>query len=85
MRPVVGCFDQAHASTDGGIMLLKVLDDRLHLTDQLAACLVDGRDPDKIRLTVLGARLNPVAITRNERPRASPGLKVSRSLALMCL
>lgn len=37
------------------------------------------------RLTVLGVRLNIVAIVRNEWPRASPRLKVSRSSALMCL
>ena len=49
LKPVVARFDQAQASTDGGVVLLKALDDRLRLTDQLAACLVDRRDPDKIR------------------------------------
>jgi len=49
LKPVVARFDQAQASTDGGIVLLKALDDRLRLTDQLAGCLVDRRDPDKIR------------------------------------
>jgi hypothetical protein len=43
LKPVVARFDLAQASTDGGIVLLKALDDRLHLTDQLAACLVDRR------------------------------------------
>ncbi len=52
LRPVVARFDQAHASTDGGVLLLKALDDRLRLTDQLAACGADRRDPDKIRPTV---------------------------------
>jgi hypothetical protein len=37
VKPVVARFDQAQASTDGGAVLLKVLDDRLRLTDQLAA------------------------------------------------
>jgi hypothetical protein len=46
---VVARFDQAQASTDGGVVLLKALDDQLQLTDQLAGCLVDRRDPDKIR------------------------------------
>ncbi|TKB77777.1 MAG: IS1380 family transposase [Nitrospira sp.] len=49
LKPVVARFDQAQASTDGGVVLLKALDDRLQVTDQLAACLVDRRDPDKIR------------------------------------
>jgi len=45
----VARFDQAHARTDGGVVLLKALDDRLQLTDRLAACLPDRRDPDKVR------------------------------------
>jgi hypothetical protein len=49
---VVARFDQAHASTDGGAVLLTALDGQLRLTDQLAACLVDRRDPDKIRHSV---------------------------------
>lgn len=52
VKPVVTRFDQAQASTDGGAVLLKALGDRLRLTDQLAASLVDSRDPDKIRHTV---------------------------------
>ncbi|MBI4003333.1 MAG: IS1380 family transposase [Nitrospira defluvii] len=52
LKPVVARFDQTHASTDGGVVLLKALDDRLRLTDQVAACLSDRRDPDKIRHSV---------------------------------
>ncbi|MDH5499118.1 MAG: IS1380 family transposase [Nitrospira sp.] len=52
LRPVVARFDQAHASTDGGVVLLKAVDDRLRMTDQLADCLVDRRAPDKIRHSV---------------------------------
>jgi len=49
LKPVVARFDQAQASTDGGVVLLKALDDRLRVTDHLAAGLLDRRDPDKIR------------------------------------
>ncbi|MDF0676987.1 MAG: IS1380 family transposase [Nitrospira sp.] len=52
LRPVVARFDQTQASTDGGAVLLKALDAQLQLTDRLAGCLVDRRDPDKIRHTV---------------------------------
>ncbi|MDF0675210.1 MAG: transposase [Nitrospira sp.] len=45
----VARFDQAHASTDGGVVLLRAVDEQLQLTERLAACLPDGRDPDKIR------------------------------------
>jgi hypothetical protein len=48
----VARFDQAQASTDGGVVLLKALDDRLQLTDKLAACLPDRRDPDNVRHAV---------------------------------
>jgi len=48
----VARFDQAQASTDGGVVLLKTLDDRLQLTDTLAACLPDRRDPDRVRHAV---------------------------------
>jgi Transposase DDE domain group 1 len=49
LKPVVARFDQAQASTDGGAVLLKAVDDRLRLTEQLAAGLVDRRDPDKVQ------------------------------------
>lgn len=52
LKPVVARFDQAQASTDGGLVLLKALDDRLRVTEQLAGCLIDRRDPDKIRHTL---------------------------------
>lgn len=52
LKAVVARFDQAQASTDGGVVLLKAVDDRLHLTDQLVSCLVDRRDPEKIRHSV---------------------------------
>jgi hypothetical protein len=48
----VARFDQAHASIDGGVVLLKAVDEQLQLTERLAACLPDGRDPDKIRHAV---------------------------------
>ena len=48
LRPVVARFDMAHSSTDGGVVLLKALDARLRLTEGLAACLADLRDPRKV-------------------------------------
>jgi hypothetical protein len=47
-QPVVARFDQAHASSDGGAVLLKALDDRLGLTARLAASLTDRRQPGKV-------------------------------------
>jgi hypothetical protein len=48
-RPVVAKFDQVQGSSDGGAILLKAADQRLGLTEALAACLEDERQPGKIR------------------------------------
>jgi hypothetical protein len=47
-RPLVAAFDQPHASSDGGAVLVKAVDRRLGLTARLAACLSDARDPAKV-------------------------------------
>ena len=48
VKPVVARFDLPHASTDGGLVLVKALDTGLGLTRQLAGCLEDGREPGKV-------------------------------------
>jgi hypothetical protein len=48
-KPIVAAFDQPHASSDGGAVLLKSLDTQLQLTKQLAGCLVDTRQPGKVQ------------------------------------
>jgi DDE family transposase len=48
-KPVVAAFDVPHASSDGGAVLLKSLDTQLQLTKRLAACVVDDRQPGKIK------------------------------------
>ena len=42
-KPVAVKFDQRHSSSDGGAILLKARDERLGLTERLAACISDGR------------------------------------------
>ena len=49
MKPVVARFGAEHVSTDGGTLLLKALDERLTLTEDLAACLPAQRDPRKVQ------------------------------------
>jgi hypothetical protein len=46
---VVAAFDVAHASSDGGALLLKALDTQWGLTQHLAACLIDPRQPGKVQ------------------------------------
>jgi hypothetical protein len=48
-KPVVAQFDQEHASSDGGALLLKAADRRLGLIDRLSGCLPDERDPGKVQ------------------------------------
>ncbi len=47
-KSLVARFDQEHASSDGGAVLLKALDDRLELSATLAACLSDTRQQSKV-------------------------------------
>jgi Transposase DDE domain group 1 len=52
-QPVVARFDQAHASSDGGALLLKAIDERLGLTQRLAAGLADRRQAGKVEHELL--------------------------------
>ena len=47
-RPIIAQFDQPHASSDGGAVLLKAVDDRLGLTWQLASAIRDRRQAGKV-------------------------------------
>jgi hypothetical protein len=47
-KPLVARFDQPDSSSDGGAILLKGLDSDLELTQRLAACLRDDREPGKV-------------------------------------
>jgi Transposase DDE domain group 1 len=51
-RPLVATFDQPHASSDGGAVLLKAAERRYGLIDGFARCLVDDRQPAKVRHTL---------------------------------
>jgi len=47
-KTVVARFDQQHASSDGGAILLKTCDERLGLSAAMAACLRDSRQQAKV-------------------------------------
>ncbi len=51
-RPLIATFDQPHASSDGGAVLLAAAERRYGLLDGFAQCLVDDRQPGKVRHTV---------------------------------
>ena len=47
-RPLIATFDQPHASSDGGAMLLQAADRQLGLVAALTATVPDARDPERI-------------------------------------
>ena len=51
-KQVVAKFDQEHASSDGGALLLKAADRRLGLIDTLSECLPDDRQEGKVTHTL---------------------------------
>lgn len=51
-KRLIAQFDQPHGSSDGGAVLLKACDERLRLTERLAACLRDERQSGKIAHTL---------------------------------
>jgi hypothetical protein len=51
-KQVVAQFDQPHASSDGGAVLLKGCDVRLGLIDRLSECVRDDRQAGKVQHTL---------------------------------
>ena len=47
-RRVVAQFDDAGMSSDGGGLLLRRTDRKIHLLERVAACFTDGRDPARV-------------------------------------
>jgi hypothetical protein len=47
-KKVVVKFDGGLLSSDGGILVLREVEQRLRVADRMAACLVDPRAPDQI-------------------------------------
>ena len=63
-KPLVATFDRQHASSDGGAVLLKAAERVYGLVAGFARCLVDRREPGKIRHTLaelIGQRIFGIA------------------------
>lgn len=48
-KAVIVSLDAPTTSTDGGLLLLRSVDERLKLTEALSGCLVDSRDEQRVR------------------------------------
>ena len=81
--PITVAFDAPHISSDGGALLLRQIDDRLELSERLAALLPDEREPRKVkhdRREQLRQRLYQIALgypdcNDADRLRQDPVLK----------
>ena len=47
-KAVVACFDGGRLSSEGGLLALREIENRLGLADRLAACLKDPRAPERV-------------------------------------
>src|ERR1700712_2600802 len=47
-KPVIARFDGGHLSSDGGLLVLREVEQRLDVAGRLAACLTDPRDPKRV-------------------------------------
>lgn len=47
-KAVVARFDGGSLSSDGGLLVLREVEQRLDVAGRLAACIADPRDPDRI-------------------------------------
>lgn len=64
-QQIVADFDGGHLTSDGGGLLLREADRALHLTQRLADCLTDPRDPAKVihdQRTMLAQRIQGIAL-----------------------
>lgn len=83
-REVVAQFDGGDITTDAGGLLLREVDRRLNLTERLAACFTDHRQPDLVEHTVpqlvaqrlYGLALGYEDLNDHDQLRADPLLAV---------
>ena len=63
-KKVVVTFDGGELSSDGGLLVLREVEQRLGVADRMAACIVDPRAPDQITHSladIIGFRLLMIA------------------------
>jgi hypothetical protein len=46
-KDLLATFDGGRLSSDGGLLMLREVERRLHVADRLAACITDRRAPDQ--------------------------------------
>ena len=75
VKPLVARFDQPRSSSDAGAVLLRLLDDRLGVTEALAAALPDSRDASRVQhsqLDLVRQRVHKHRLRVRGRQRREP-------------
>ena len=84
--PIDLTFDAPRSSTDGGLLLLRALDGRLGLCEQIAALLPDARDPQRMvhsRLEQVRQRIFQIALGYEDQSDADT-LRLDPLACLAC-
>src|SRR6476646_3606246 len=74
-KKVVATFDGGELSSDGGLLVLREVEQRLGVADRMAACIVDPRAPDQITHSladIIGFRLLMIAAGYEDGNDADP-------------
>ncbi len=85
-RPLVATFDQQHASSDGGAVLLKAAERQYDVIEGFAQCLVDARQSGKVRHTLedlLSQRIFGIAGAAAGDPGGSRSISTPPRMRLM--
>ena len=83
-RRVEAGFSGGRVSTDGGVLLLREVDRKIHLLGRLAACFRDGRSPLRVRhplsemlsQRIYGLALGYEDVNDHEQLRSDPLLAI---------
>ena len=76
-KTIVAKFDGGLLSSDGGIVVLREVEQRLRVADRMAACIEDARAPDLITHTladIIRFRLLMIADRKSTRLNSSHSL-----------
>src|SRR3954454_16233289 len=84
-KSVVAKFDGGLLSSDGGILALREIEQRLRVADRFAACIDDPRAPDQITHTLADIiRFRLLMIAAGYDTKGSPALLVERKQSESC-
>src|SRR5512134_3287413 len=80
-KEIVARFDGGQLSSDGGLLMLRAIEQRLKVAERLAACIDDPRDPVSTVQTIADIiRFRLLMIAAGYDPTSAPVLKTCFSI-----